>query len=336
MNETEMTTSQVITRKFNSTALQGNFLDDPAERELQIYLPAGYFQCSTSYPVVYYLSGFASRGASMMNLIPWGETIQQQLDRLIHSGACAPMIMVLPDCFTRLGGSQYINSSGTGRYADYILELVEFIDTTFRTKAESSFRAAAGKSSGGFGALQLGMHHPDVFGLVVDHSGDKFFDACYYPDLLKIPDLLKAHDVEALVNDPYSYTRKHSGFFQLINLAAMSACYSPSPDAPLGFEWPVDPHTGVLRPDIWRQWKQHDPIDQIAAMEDNLRQLRLLYFDCGNKDEYNLHLGARLLHGKLQDAGIRHVYEEFDGTHRHTRHRIDTHLAQISSVFSQT
>ncbi len=325
----------MIVTDFKSKALVGNFLNDPVDRPVHIYLPADYDpQGSDRFPVVYYLSGYAGCGASMMNHTPWGETIQQQLDRLITSGICTPLIMVLPDCFTRLGGSQYINSAGTGNYFDYILELVSFIDSTYNTRTEPASRAITGKSSGGFGALYLGMERPDIFGIVADHSGDKYFETCYYPDLLKLPGLLDSLEIESIIRDPYSYPVKDSNFFQLINLAAMSSCYSPNPDSSLGFEWPIDTHTAEIIESTWARWLEYDPLNRLADQHSALKQLKMLYFDCGNRDEYNLHLGSRLLHQRLDDAGIPHLYEEFDGSHRHTRFRLDRHLEIISNAFS--
>ncbi len=165
----------------------------------------------------------------MMNHTPWGETIQQQLDRLISSGVCSPLIMVLPDCFTRLGGSQYINSEGTGNYFDYIMEIVSFVDSTYSTKTDPAFRAITGKSSGGFGALYLGMERPDMFGIVADHSGDKFFETCYYPDLLKLPGLLESLDIDSIIRDPYSYPVKMPISSSSLTLPRCLAAIHPTP-----------------------------------------------------------------------------------------------------------
>ena len=91
-----------------------------------------------------------------------------------------PVIAVFPDCFTRLGGNQYLNSSAIGRYADYLNEeLVPFVDKEFRTGEGPQHRGCFGKSSGGFGAMRLGMSRPDIWGAVANHSGDAHFDFVY-------------------------------------------------------------------------------------------------------------------------------------------------------------
>jgi enterochelin esterase family protein len=112
------------------------------------------------------------------------------------------MILLLPDATTRFGGSQYINSSATGRYQDYLLELVDRADHSLRTLPRREARAIAGKSYGGFGALTMAMDHPEAFGLVGDHSGDKYFEYCYFPELPRFHRAAESQqDLEAVLRD---------------------------------------------------------------------------------------------------------------------------------------
>src|SRR5581483_3733248 len=171
-----MSSSRVVIHPFESQVLKGNFLNDPYVRRVAVYLPPDYAE-SKRYPVVFMLTGYTGRGTMMLNENAWDENIQQRLDRLITTNAIQPLIMVLPDCFTRYGGSQYINSEGTGRYEDHIIdELVPWVDATFKTIPERERRAVMGKSSGGFGAMTLGMRHPETFGALACHSGDMYFE----------------------------------------------------------------------------------------------------------------------------------------------------------------
>jgi enterochelin esterase family protein len=330
-----MPKSEIVFETIESKALKGNPLGDPSVRQLPVYLPPGYRESQEQYPTVYLLAGFTGSGRTFINRVPWGEDIQQRMDRLISSGACRPMILIMPDCFTRYGGSQYINSIGTGKYRDYLLELVKIVDSRFRTRPDRDYRAIAGKSSGGYGALTSGMEYPNIFGLVADHSGDKYFEACYYPDLLSLPDLASRLDIPTILADPGAIIPKTTAFHQLMNISSMSACYSPNPKSPLGFDWPVDIHTGELIPEIWRRWKAYDPIELVSQYEHSLSSLRLLFFDCGNHDEYHLHLGARLLAKRLKSLNIPYHYEEFDGGHRSTLYRYDVSLMAISAVLPE-
>jgi len=327
-----MSESRLVVEEFDSAVLRGNPLGDPAARPVWLYLPPGYDDAEERYPAAYLLAGYSGTGRTFLNQRPWEEDIRQRMDRLIGTGACRPMVLVLPDGFNRYGGSQYIDSAGTGRYQQYLLEIVRMVDARFRTRAGRSFRAIAGKSSGGFGALTAAMDHPQVFGLVADHSGDKGFDKIYTDELRRLPDLLTSVDFAAALADPFSFTPKDDLFRQLMEAAAMAAAYSPNRADPLGFDWPVDPYTGELRPSVWRRWRAHDPLERLADKAESLRSLRLLYLDCGNRDEYSIHLGCRVMARKLTQLGIRHRYEEFDGGHSNTSHRYDVSLPAISAA----
>lgn len=338
------TQSQVVVETIISQVLRNNPLGDSPIRRAPVYLPPGYEETETRYPVVYLLTGFTGRGTFLLNDSAFDETIQERLDRLIRTGEIQPMIVVMPDCFTRYGGSQYLNSSATGRYEDHLIdELIPFIDQTYRTRAEAGYRAIAGKSSGGYGALVQVMRHPDLFGAVACHSGDMYFDYCYKPDFVKFLNAagrLALQSPEALKNflDEFSpkMQPKPANFFDVLHIAAMSACYSPNPTSPTGFDLPFNPSTGELRAEVWQRWLDHDPItlvqhDQYQAA---LRQVKLIYLDCGNRDEYALHYGARIFCQRLTHLNIPYFYEEFDGGHRNTQFRYDVSLKAISEVFS--
>ncbi|MCX6070603.1 MAG: alpha/beta hydrolase-fold protein [Chloroflexi bacterium] len=327
-----MAESRIVADEFESNALTGNRLGDPAIRTTWIYLPPGYDDSTERYPAVYLLAGYTGTGRTFLNQRPWEEDIQQRMDRLIEAGQCRPMVLVMPDCFTRYGGSQYIDSDGTGHYQQYLLEVVHRVDGHFRTRASRAYRGIAGGSSGGFGALTAAMDHPEVFGLVADHSGDKGFDKVYSEDLRRLPDTLAAIDVGAALANPYAFAPKGEPFLQLMAAAAMAAAYSPNHADPLGFDWPIDPHTGELRRRVWRRWLAHDPIQRLTDRAESLRSLRLLYMDCGNHDEYSIHLGCRVMARELTRLGIRHRYEEFDGGHRGTQHRYDVSFAALSAA----
>jgi len=337
------TSSQIILETIASRVLAGNPLGDPPIRRVPLYLPAGYNTSQDHYPVVYLLTGFTGRGTFLLNDSAFDETIQERMDRLIASGEVQPMILVMPDCFTRYGGSQYLNSTATGRYEDHLIEeLVPFIDARYRTLGEAGYRAIAGKSSGGYGALVQAMRHPDIFGAAACHSGDMYFEYCYKPDFarfLNAADRLAIDSPEALAEFLAGFTPKMhpkpAGFFDIIHISAMAACYSPNPDSPCGFDLPFEFHTGELRPEVWQRWLAHDPVAMLDAPAhvDALRRMKLVFLDCGNRDEYALHYGARIFSRRLTHLGIPHIHEEFDGGHRHTQFRYDVSLKAISEAF---
>jgi enterochelin esterase family protein len=336
--------SKVVIETITSQVLRNNPLGDPFSRHVPVYLPPGYDDSHTRYPTVYLLTGFTGRGAFMLNDSAFDEPIQERLDRLIATHQIEPMIVVMSDGFTRYGGSQYLNSTATGRYEDHLVnELAPLIDRHYRTLAEPAYRAIAGKSSGGYGALVQAMHHPELFGLVACHSGDIYFEYCYKPEFVKFLDAAARHDIgdddalaEFLAGFSPKMHPKPAGFFDIIHTSAMAACYSPNPTSACGFDLPFEFYTGQLRPQVWQRWLAHDPIYKLETAEYSqaLRQMKLIYLDCGYRDEYGLHYGARIFSRRLAELNIPHTYEEFDGGHRHTQFRYDISLTMISNAFA--
>lgn len=326
----------IIVERFESAVLRDNPLGDSAARDLCVYLPPGYErEHERRFPVVYCLTGFTGRGQMLLNTQPFTPSIPERMDALIASGTIAEMIVVMPDCFTRLGGSQYVNSEATGRYEDYLIqEIVPFVDEHFRTQARASARAVMGKSSGGYGALIHGMRHADVFGLVASHSGDAYFEYCYPPDFINYVRKIGDGDPKAFLEKFWSEERKVKEDIALLNVLAMSACYSPDASQPLGLRLPFNPQTGEIIQDVWERWLEHDPVRMVERYSNELRSLKLLYLDAGTRDEFALDLGARILAARLSEHNIPFVHEEFDDGHFNISYRYDRSLEHISKAVS--
>src|SRR5215470_7267273 len=326
----------VVIETITSEVLKGNALGDPHERRVPIYVPPDYDGGDRRYPVVYFLAGFSNGGVYLLGESLWGETLPQRVDRLVRSDAIRPLIMVMADCVTRLGGSQYINSAATGRYADHLIdELIPYVDARYRTLADRDHRVIMGRSSGGYGATVLAMRHPELFGVAVDHAGDKYFELCYRADIPASVSALAKYDGSAarfLSDFPQPPAERGRHWFTLVNMLAMASCYSPNAGAPTGFELPFDTHTAELRADVWARWLAHDPVELVAAHAEALRALRLYFLDCGRWDEHHLQYGARIYTRRLNALGIAHTYEEFDGGHLQAAHRFDVSLRAVSAA----
>ncbi len=321
---------------FASSVLRGNPAGDPHERRVPVYLPPSYDAYPTRrYPVVYVLTGFSGRGRMLLNDNPWSPSLDDRMDLLIAAGA-PEMILVMPDCYTRFGGSQYVDSAATGRYETHILEeLVPWADRTYRTLAARAHRGIAGKSSGGFGALRLGMRHPGVFGALACHSGDMLFEYCYRGDFPQACSVLQAAGgLAAFLAAFAAKPQKGKDDFLALNIAGMSACYSPDPAAELGVALPFDLATGLPRDDVFERWLAFDPLRLLPAATDALRSLRLLYLDCGTHDEFHLHHGARAFTAGLQRLGIEHRYEEYADGHMNVSYRYDTSLPALGRALA--
>ncbi len=334
--------SEVRVLDHKSNVLKGNPLKDPFKRKVLVYLPPSYNTGKKKYPVMYLIAGFTGYGALNMNLAPFSENIQQRLDRLIKTKAIKEMIVVMPDCFTKYGGSQYVNSTATGRYEDYMVkEIVPFIDRNFRTLQQASSRCIIGKSSGGYGAMWLAMRNPDTFGLMATHSGDSAFEYCYMEHFAEFVVLIqkygKGHKaVENFIRTEINNKQPKSGdFHNIINTIGMSACYSPNPKRKeYNFDLPFDIYTGEIIPQVWKKWLDFDPVRKVSKYKTNLKKLKLIYVDCGIKDEFKLQAGARIFCDKLKKNGIKYIHREFNGGHFNVQYRYDTSFAEVSKHFS--
>lgn len=310
-------------------SLEGNPLGDEAARLIPVYLPPGYAEdAQARFPVVYLLHGFTGSGQQWLNVAPFSRNVPQRLDALIASGTVPPVIAVFADGWTSLGGSQWINSEGIGRYRDCVArDLVQWADRTFRTVAKGGARALIGKSSGGYGALVISRFHPDVFQHIGVHSGDSCFE---YSMLHEVPQaagpILKAGGVEAWYREfleRASSKRMKSEDHSVINLICMSAAYSPKRGEPLNAELPFELPSGRLRVDVWNRWLVHDPVRFVPKHLDAYKRLKSIFLDCGTRDEFNLRWGARLISEELKAAHIEHFHEEFDDGHMGVNYRFD-------------
>jgi enterochelin esterase family protein len=319
---------RIVVETIECRVLRGNAAGDPSRRTVPVYLPPGYDTSGERYPVLVALTGFTGAGRMLLNASAWGEPLNARLDRLLAAGRIGPMIVVMPDCMTRYGGSQYLNSAATGRYADHLVrEVVPLVDRRFRTLAAARHRGVFGKSSGGYGAIVHGMLHPGVFGAVACHSGDMAFEYCYLPDFPKLLWQLEKHGgVGGFVRAFERAPRKTHELVTALNVLAMAACYSPDRRQPLGIGLPFEPGTGALRGRAWARWLERDPLRMAPRHAAALRRLRLLFVDCGRRDEFNLLWGARQLRERLGRLRVPLVYEEFDDGHMDVSYRFDRSL----------
>lgn len=333
-----MSRGRVVIEEFTSAALAGNPLGDPHVRRVPVYLPPSYDRDGARrFPVILVLTGFGGRGRMLLNDDPWSPSLDDRMDALIAAGHASEAILVMADCFTRLGGSQYMDSTATGRYETHLIEeLVPWIDARYRTLAAPGHRGVMGKSSGGYGALRLGMRHPDVFGAVASHSGDMYFEYCYRGDVPGACSVVTAAGgVRGFLERFESSPRKGKDDFLAFNVLGMAACYSPDPAGEMGFALPWDPQTGAFRDDVWQRWLAHDPLQMLESHAGALAGMRLIHLDCGSRDEYHLHLGARLLSRALSARGIGHIHEEFDDGHRQVGYRYDVSLPAMTKALAR-
>lgn len=317
----------VVCLQHKSKILKNNPCGDKFIRDVYVYLPPDYDETKI-YPSVYVLTGFTGRGKMLLNDAAFTPNFAQRMDNLINDRKIRPMIAVLPDCFTHYGGSQYINSTATGNYEDYLTqEIVPFIDENFRTIKDKNSRAVMGKSSGGYGALIMALRHADIFGLACSTAGDCYFEYCYLPEFPKAFRAINGNPRKLIEKMWNEEEKKSKNDFDGLNMIAMSACYSPNG---ANFDLPFDLETGEMREGIWLKWLENDPVRLVEKYTENLKSLKLLFIDAGTKDEFALDIGARILCEKLKKLNIPHIHEEFDDGHFNINYRQNRSLELIS------
>ena len=98
----------------------------------------------------------------------------------------------------------------------------------------------------------------------------------------------------------------------------------------MGVDFPFDLETGQFQPEVWARWQAWDPVRMAPSRAEALRRSRLAFLDCGTKDEYGLHWGARALAGELGKLGLKVVHEEFDDGHMNIQFRFERSIPLLT------
>lgn len=319
----------------DSKALRGNPLGDPTRRPTWVYLPPGYDrEADRRYPVIYVIQGFNGQVDMWRNRSAFRRNFPEMVDELISRGEAPRCLVIFVDCWTSLGGSQYLDSTATGRYHTFLCEdVVAWVDRRYRTLPQPAHRGIMGHSSGGYGAMVTPMLRPDLFGGLATLAGDALFEHCYLPEFAVVARTLRDQyggsyaRFWADFRSRPAFTRAHDD--ALVDAYAMAACYSADPDGTVRL--PFDVGTGRLVPEVWERWLALDPVRMVARHAENLRSLTAIYIDAGRGDEHFLDLGAEAFRRELAKIGVNNVrYELFDGAHSGNQHRYPIALRYLA------
>ncbi|HEY4464252.1 MAG TPA: alpha/beta hydrolase-fold protein [Streptosporangiaceae bacterium] len=318
-----------------SELLRDNPLGDPNERPLLVYVPPGYDDdASRRYPSVYVIQGYTGHVTMWANRSPYRQPFPETADAVFARGEAPPAIVVYVDAWTAYGGSQFVDSPGTGRYHSYLCnEVVPWVDQHYRTQDGAAHRAIMGKSSGGFGAMITPMLRPDLFGALASHAGDSLYEYCYIPEFAKSARHLRDYDGDIWrwwddFRSRVSFTKPED--HELIMLLGVSACFSARDDGSV--DLPIDGETGSIRPDVWQRWLDWDPVRMAPKYADALRSLQAAWIDAGTRDEWFLDLGAQAFRAALRDVGVpdeRIHFELFEAGHMGIDYRYPLSLAWL-------
>jgi hypothetical protein len=318
-----------------SDLLRGNPLGDPFERPLWVYTPPGYAdEPDRRYPSVYIIQGYTGYVTMWRNRSPFRQPFPEAADQVFANGQAPPAILVYVDAWTSYGGSQFVDSPGTGQYHSYLCnEVVPWVDARYRTAADREHRAIMGKSSGGFGSMITPMLRPDLFSGLATHAGDALYEQCYLREFGAAVRLLRDYeaDIWAWWEDFGSRVAfTHPADATLLGILGVAACFSARDDGTV--DLPFDPRTAVVRPAAWQRWLEWDPVRMAPLYSQELRSMRSIWIDAGTRDDFFLDVGAEAFRGELRAIGVADDvirYELFDATHAGIDYRYPMSLAWL-------
>ena len=309
----------------DSRALEGNRLGDPSTRPLWVYVPPSYDAEAAAFPAVYVLQGYTGQLDMWRNRVAFRPTALELIDELFATAEAPPCIIVFVDAWTSVGGSQFVDSPGTGRYHTYLCEeVVSFVDDRYRTLADRDHRGLSGKSSGGYGAVLTALLRPDLFSAVASHAGGGLFDVTIRPFFRDAVRALREHyqgSFERFWEDfrgRPAFSRDHD--IHLTLQYGFAAAYSADDDGTVRL--PYDLVTAEIVPERWERWLQWDTVRMAPTHADALRSLRGIYLDAGRNDEWFVDLAATAFAREAERLGGSDVrFELFDATHAFIEYR---------------
>ncbi len=280
--------------------LRDNPLGDPAVRRVAVFVPERV-KDDVPLPLVIYLPG-------------WGGSSEDAIAeaRAAWFGAVVDRLSVriaVVDGRSRYGGSQFLNSTATGNYADYVSgEILPALAARYA----GGTRVIAGHSSGAYGALLLAMNHHDLFNAVVALSPDSDFETTHKPlvEQASVRAVTPADiDAAAAAKNPRLPT---DGLARLV--VGLCANYAPIAGQPRRFEWLYD-ERGAWRPAAWQRWLDLDPLTLVRRSADAFAPGQRIYLDGAQHDEFGANIGARKIHEILRTRSSPVRFYESPGQH---------------------
>lgn len=293
-------------------------IGEKTERTINVYLPPSYDITAKRYPVVYFLPGFEDT--------TMGVSLPGRIDALIQAGTIQEMIIVVVPGNNQLGGSFYVNSPATGNWEDFVVqEVVGYVDSHYRTIAQTGSRGISGHSMGGFGALNLAMLHPDVFGAVYsfspglfDENGSANSQMFLHEQVIR--DFLDAQ--KTILAQPEDQQLTSMLSMRDNFTVAYGLAFAPAPQKPpFYFDYPYNESNGKLVRDetVWQRWNSGfgGIPEEVAQYKDNFLRLKGITVDYGTNDEFAwIPQGCIYFDKQLTAAEIPHEMAVHNGNHQ--------------------
>ena len=304
---------EVKSLTIKSQALKGNPLGDPSMRHNPVLVPVDG-ECQG---IVFVLAGLTGNGPNYFGLKAFDLNFPQQVDAYTSKGLAPKAAYIFVDAWTAVGGSQFLNSTATGKYEDYMVkELLKEAKAVFGKDLPV---AVCGASSGGYGAIYLSTKYPKDFPYMMAIAPDSMFEINFLKDMYISANYLQHFEQKSFLKKLTNGELNHlKNFHPIVAAVSMSACYCPRGEKIL---FPIDCHTGAINESLWKKCLEKDPIHFLPKRITNTKKLKGIYLDVGNRDEFYLHMGARQMKNLWKKNKIPHHYTEYDGGHFDTHSR---------------
>lgn len=301
----------LTTLKIESQILKDNPLGDSPRRALPVLSPLN----EGPHPVVFVLAGFTGNAPFYTNPKFNESNAIQVICEAFAKGLSPSAHYVFVDALTSWGGSQFINSSATGNYEDYIIqEVVAAVKDNYNCSTNASEWCVMGGSSGGYGALHLGSKFPEIFKVIAAIAPDSFFQASLLSEFyVTAPTWEKYGSARKILDDLKSgKIMKQKNWHSITNAIAMAACYAPKGDG-IEILFPLT-RDGEIINEVWSKILEKDPIHFLKERKPRLHN-SVVYLDVGQRDNFHLQYGARQIAKLLSTQDLQLTYNEFDGNH---------------------
>ncbi|MEW6194997.1 MAG: alpha/beta hydrolase-fold protein [Bacteroidota bacterium] len=331
----------------SAPSLANNILGTSVTQPIAVYLPPSYNTSNKKFPVVYFLPGFGDQVSDWTSGTYQGFRVNTSMDQLISNKSVNEMIVVIVNGYNFLGGSFYVNSSVTGNWEEFVVnDIVGYIDGNYRTLQSRNSRAICGHSMGGFGALNLAMRHPDIFGAVYVLSPGLFAEnGLQRCQLFKSESFIKQFitketELNALSAEnafasfkSYIQNRYALGDWDTPFAYAYAAAFSPNPNkkAPfIDYPYSLSGTSVVVNSTLLKNFENGfgGLNEKVKTLKENLLSLKQITVDVGNYDEYQWIIEGSIYFSQLLTGeGIPHKLVTFSGGHQNkVRERIEQHL----------
>jgi S-formylglutathione hydrolase FrmB len=320
---------KITTIKFHSQILQTNPLHDSYDRDVLIISPDAPKQ---NAPLLIGLPGFGASISTMRNEGPFSQSVVSLVSDLSSKGLLKDAVVAIPDTVTKYGGNHYLNSESVGMYETFIIEeLIPKLKSDFNSGLVGLF----GKDAGAFGAYMLAVRNAGNINAFASHSADMGFEYFFIPDFPEIMGAIRQMSGvdKWLAKFWASKNRLSSSKLKVLRTIETAAFFSPNPSSSEGgSDLPFDWESGEFKSEVWKLWEEKDPARNCLSYARQMESLHFSYFDVGIMDEFQLVWGHRNLEKKLNDAGIKFTYEEYEDGHFGLNYRLERSLPAMASA----